>query len=60
MSALINKAQVKKYALHQSKERRGGKFTRVSAEFLEAINGAVIRAVIDRVHGHPSVGKTLK
>jgi len=58
--SLINKAQVKKYALHLSKERRNGKFTRISGEFLEAINGAVVRAIIDRVHGHPSIGKTLK
>ena len=60
MSVLINKAAVKKYALHLSKSNRGGKFTRISGEFLEAINGAVVRAVIDRVHCHPSVGKTLK
>lgn len=57
---LINKAQVKKYALHLSKTKRGGKFTRVSSQFLDTINGLVAAEVINRVHSHPSLGKTLK
>lgn len=60
MSKLINKSQVKKYALHLSQTRRGGKFTRVSREFFESIDFALRREIESRVHTHPSKGKTLK
>jgi hypothetical protein len=56
----IHKARVRDLALSKSKEFRNGKFTRVSNEFLTAIDGAVHRFVEDRVRTHPSKGKTLK
>lgn len=60
MSVLINKKAVKVFALHVSKFERGGKFTRVSAEFLEAIDYEVRCAVRKRISQHPSIGVTLK
>lgn len=101
--SIINRSAVKAFALKASKEKRAGKFERVSKEFLDSveanlealireiadgfatrdtvvpdpesdwfINGRTLRCVEDKlnqavqkivlakVHGHPTVGKTLK
>lgn len=42
---LINRSSVKKYALEVSKQRRAGKFTRVSADFLDDIEAAIDSAI---------------
>ena len=39
--SVINRSAVKAYALKVSKERRAGKFTRVSEEFLTAVEAEV-------------------
>jgi hypothetical protein len=56
---LVNRSAVKKMALQLSKDNRAGKFTRVSAEFLERVNSATDAYVRQAVQSHPSVGKTL-
>ncbi len=56
---LINRSAVKKAALQLSKDTRAGKFTRVSAEFLERVNAATDAYIRQAVQSHPSVGKTL-
>lgn len=56
---LVNRSAVKKMALQLSKDNRAGKFTRVSAEFLERVNSATDAYIRQAVQNHPSVGKTL-
>jgi hypothetical protein len=56
---LINRSAVKKVALQLSQDKRAGKFTRVSAEFLERVNAATDAYIRQAVESHPSVGKTL-
>lgn len=102
--SIINRSAVKSFALKVSKEKRAGKFNRVSKEFLDSVeanlealireiaqgfstaantvvpdadcdwfingrtlrcaedklNQAVQKIIIAKVHGHPSIGKTLK
>lgn len=60
MNDLINKSAVKALALETSKQKRAGKFTRVSQKFLDDINLAVRLTVENRVMRHPSIGVTLK
>jgi len=43
--SVINRSAVKAYALKVSKERRAGKFTRVSEEFLSAVEADVESAI---------------
>lgn len=57
--SLVNKARVRNRALQYSKEMRGGKFTRVSAEFIADIERLVDRTIHSKVHMHPSKGKTI-
>ena len=56
---LINRSHVKKLALHCA-TLRARKFTRVSNDFLVAINACVTNCVATRVANHPSLGTTLK
>jgi hypothetical protein len=56
---LICVSKVKKFALEYAKANRAQKFTRVSEDFLVAIEAAVKTAVQSRVNQHPSKGKTL-
>jgi hypothetical protein len=101
--SIINRSAVKSFALKVSREKRAGKFNRVSKEFLDSVeanlealireisqgyaksdtvtpdpecdwfingrtlrcaedklNEAVQKIVLAKVHGHPSIGKTLK
>ena len=60
MSMMIVKAKVKEYALKVSAEHRAGKFTRVSAEFLNRVEAKLKSSIYYEVMQHPSVGKTLK
>lgn len=48
--SVINRSAVKAYALKVSKERRAGKFTRVSEEFLTLVE-ADVEATIRRISG---------
>jgi hypothetical protein len=61
MSAhLLCKAHVRAYALEISRRERAGKFTRVSAQFLLAIEAKTKAAIYSAVKAHPSLGVTLK
>lgn len=42
---LINRSAVKKYALEVSRRKRAGKFTRVSADFLNDVEAALDSAI---------------
>ena len=42
---LINRTAVREYALHVSRERRAGKFTRVGASFLDAVEADLDAAI---------------
>ncbi len=57
---LINKKAVKTYALQVSQDTRGGKFTRVSQDFLGRIDAKLRNLISQEIHSHPSVGVTLK
>ncbi len=57
---LIRKKQVREFLLQISKEKRGGKFTRVSDEVYDHAEHILRTGLIKFVHSHPSVGKTLK
>jgi hypothetical protein len=56
---LINKKHVKDFALGISRNN-GRKFTRVSGQFLNRMNGRLAAVIADEVHRHPSLGITLK
>lgn len=60
MYTLINKQNVKRLALELSAANRAGKFTRVSADFIERIEGRLKQLISAEVQRHPSIGKTLK
>lgn len=51
---LINRSAVKRHALKVSTEKRNGKFTRVSSDFLERINLAVETKLRSLISTRPS------
>ncbi len=55
---LINRAAVKRFALRAASGRTH-QFTRVSDEFLDAVEALLLHCIQQRVKGHPSKGKTL-
>ena len=55
---LINRAAVKRSALRAA-SGRAHQFTRVSDEFLDAVEASLLRCIQQRVQAHPSKGKTL-
>ena len=60
MTSITSPSKVRAYALEAAAEMRGGKFTRVSKEFLDRIEVKVRNVVAQEIHAHPSVGRTLK
>ena len=52
-------SKCKKFALEYAKANREQGFTRVSKEFLIAIEVATRNAIQNRINQHPSKGKTL-
>ena len=58
--SLLNKKAVKNLALFFAEQLRpSAGFTRVSSEFINAVESLVRNAIRDRVFSHPSRGKTL-
>ena len=55
----INKNKCKKFMLRASERTRSGKFTRVSKDVFDHLDGILTNAMSDFVRYHPSVGKTL-
>jgi hypothetical protein len=58
-SRVINRDYVRKWALDYAQTNRFHKFTRVSEQFLNAIEVQAKIAIRDRVNRHPGRGKTL-
>ena len=57
---IINIKKTKEFALACSKERRNGKFTRISKDALERWEARLKNIISDDVYRHPSIGKTIK
>ena len=58
-SHVINIDYVKRWALDYARTNRAHPFSRVSEQFLNAIEAATKAAIRDRIDRHPSKGKTL-
>lgn len=58
--SLLNKSKIREFALQLSQETRGGKFTRVSSEFVDRVESKLRNLIRQEVHSHPSVGCTLR
>ena len=56
---LISPARVRRAALSYAKLKRIHPFTRVSEDFLAAVEIAALATMKDRINRHPSKGKTL-
>lgn len=62
-SRLIQKTAVRDYAramLAAERPALASKFTRISSDFFEAIEASTRAAVVNRVRGQSSCGKTLR
>lgn len=60
-SHVINRAYVRQWALEYAKDKRPFVgFTRVSEEFLNAVESATKAFIRDRIERHPTKGRTLK
>jgi predicted AAA+ superfamily ATPase len=59
MSSLLNKSHVKKFALAYAQANRGGRFERVSAQFIEEVEAELRLSIGKRIMTQPSKGKTL-
>ena len=57
---ILNRKAVKELALAVSKTQRSGRFTRVSAEFVERIEAMTRRMIEREIREQPSLGVTLK
>ena len=55
----INRAKCKKFMLRASEQARGGKFTRVSKDVFDHLDGIIMNYMNEFVRSHPSIGKTL-
>jgi hypothetical protein len=60
ISRVINRAEVKRNALRVSREFRAGKFTRVSAQFIDLVEDNTRRFIYSQIMAQPSMGKTIK
>ena len=56
---LVNRSQVKEFALRVAHTQFGSRFTRVGACFLDEFTEEVERLLATKVKRHPSRGKTL-
>jgi Uri superfamily endonuclease len=59
VSRVINRDYVKRWALDYARTNRSHPFTRVSEQFLNAIEAATKAAIRDKIDRAPSKGKTL-
>lgn len=60
---LLNRKAVRSKALATLAHRRphlAAKFTRVSSDFFQAVEGALIVAIENRIQSMPTCGKTIK
>ena len=59
MEQLISRSKTKKYIKEVAKRTRGGKFTRVSEGFVDELESDLRVLIHQKIHRHPSIGKTL-
>ena len=59
MEQLISRSKTKKYIKEVAKRTRGGKFTRVSEDFVDELESDFRVMIHRKIHRHPSIGKTL-
>jgi hypothetical protein len=57
---LINRRQIKEFALAVAQTHRPNRFSRVSGEFLLRVEGQVKEFIRSYIHQLPSAGKTIK
>lgn len=58
-ASLIVESKVRTFMLDHAKKTRHHKFTRVSRQTLDKLNGMVRQWIINHVNGFPSKGSTL-
>lgn len=59
MSSKLNKKHTMVYIKHRANHLRGGRFTRVSKQFLIDLEARMEMLIDEAIRQHPSVGKTL-
>jgi len=59
MNTLINKRAVKRYAMKVAADRHH-RYTRISLEFYDKVEGFLRQFIRDHVHRLPSKGRTIK
>ena len=59
MASLINRRQVRVFALDRAKATRAHKFTRVGDEFYAACEAELIAIISKKIQRLPSKGKTI-
>lgn len=57
---LLNYTEIRRAALKLVQEGGRKQFTRVSPDFIRRIERKTWEILVDEVHRHPSIGKTLK
>jgi hypothetical protein len=60
MSRILNIKNTKEFALRVSKEKRLGRFTRISQDALDRWEARLKLIINDEVYKHPSKGVTIK
>lgn len=60
MASILNQKHTRQFALDVAAKHRNGRFTRVSQDFLDRIEARTKKLILDEIHRHPSLGKTLK
>lgn len=58
-NGLLNKKGTKQFILLKAESMRSHKFERVSGEFIEALELALMNMIENWITSHPSKGKTL-
>lgn len=57
--SILNKKNTKAYILRRANHFRGGRFTRISKQFLINLEYEVEMMIDNAIRNHPSKGKTL-
>lgn len=58
--SIINKTNIKAYALHVSEAKRNGRFTRISQNAIDRWEARLKAIIDDDIYRHPSKGVTIK
>ena len=60
MSSILNRKNTKEFALRVSKEKRLGRFTRISKSAIDRWEARLKNIIVDDVYRHPGKGVTVK